>query len=99
MRKLFADWVFNLMPQDDRIFVLTGDLGYGMWDVVKKEFPKRFINVGSAEQAMVDVAIGLKLAGKIPVVYSITPFLLFRPFESLRTYINHEKIGVKMVGS
>ena len=37
--------------------------------------------------------------GKIPICYSITPFLLYRPFELIRNYINHENIPVKLVGS
>jgi len=41
----------------------------------------------------------LALEGKIPFVYSITPFLLYRPFESIRNYINREKIPVKLIGS
>jgi transketolase len=45
------------------------------------------------------MGIGIALEHKIPILYSITPFLLYRAFESLRTYINHEKIPVILVGS
>lgn len=75
-----------------------GDLGYGMFDEIRERFSNRAINTGAAEQAMVDIGIGLALENKIPICYSITPFLLYRPFESIRTYINHEKIPVKLVG-
>jgi transketolase len=40
----------------------------------------------------------MALNGKIPFVYSITTFLLYRPFETIRNYINHEKIPVKLIG-
>ena len=99
MRRTFADEVYKLMKKDDDIFVLTGDLGYGVWDMVKSEFPERYINTGAAEQSMMDIAVGLALSGKTPIVYSITPFLLWRPAETIRTYINHESIKVILVGS
>jgi transketolase len=75
-----------------------GDLGYGMFDEIRERFPDRAINTGAAEQALVDIGVGLALEGKIPVCYSITPFILYRPFETLRTYINHEKLAVKLIG-
>ena len=99
MRKQFFKQLFELMAADDRVFFITGDLGYGLADEIKQEFPSRFINTGAAEQTMMGVAVGLALSGKVPVVYSITPFLLFRPFETIRNYISHESIPVIMVGS
>ena len=81
------------------IIVLVADLGYGMFDKIKSDFPDRFFNVGAAEQAMLDIAVGLSLSGKIPFCYSITPFLLYRGYETIRNYINHESIKVILVGS
>ncbi len=99
MRRSFADALYQKMSKNSKIWVLTGDLGYKMWDKIKADFPDRFLNVGAAEQSLVGVAVGLALQGKIPIVYSITPFLLYRPFETIRNYINKEKIPVKLVGS
>ena len=99
MRKTFANELYKQMVKNDSIYLLVGDLGYGLWDKIRKDFPDRFINCGAAEMAMMDIAVGLALSDKIPFVYSITPFLLYRPFESLRLYINHENISVKLVGS
>ncbi len=98
-RPLFASLVHEQMKRNKNIWVITGDLGYVMWDEVQRDFPDRFLNTGAAEQAMMGVAVGLALQGKIPVVYSITPFLLYRPFETIRNYIDHEKIPVKLIGS
>lgn len=99
MRRTFADELLKQMKINDNIYLLTGDLGYKMWDEIRDTYPKRFINTGAAEQAMLDIACGLTLDGKIPFCYSITPFLIYRPLETIRTYINHEKLPVKLVGS
>ena len=48
---------------------------------------------------MVGIAVGLAQSGYVPVCYSITPFLLYRPFELIRNYMNYEKANVKLVGS
>lgn len=99
MRAIFAQEVHKQMAKNKKIFVLVNDLGYKMWDKIKKDYPKRFINAGAAEQSLIGIAVGLAISGKIPIVYSITTFLLYRPFETIRNYINHEKIPVKLVGS
>jgi transketolase len=83
------------MGKDERIFLITGDLGYGLWDKIRIDFPERFCNFGSSEQLMVAAAAGLATEGYIPVVYSITPFVLYRPYEFIRNYINHEQIEDK----
>jgi len=99
MRGYFAAYLYKEMQNNKNIFLITGDLGYKMWDEIKKDFPDRFINVGASEQSMMGLAVGLAIEGKIPFVYSITTFLLYRPFETIRNYINYEKIPVRLVGS
>lgn len=99
MRKDFFVLLYDLMKENPNIWALTGDLGYGGFDKIREDFPDRFVNTGAAEQSLLQIACGLALEGKIPFVYSITPFLLYRPFEVLRTYINHESIPVIMIGS
>lgn len=99
MRKSFANILHERMQTDDRIFLITGDLGFGLFDKIRADFPDRFINTGAAEQAMMGIGVGLAIEGKIPFVYSITPFLLFRAAETIRNYINHEGVPVKMIGS
>ncbi len=98
MRGWFAHELYNHMSENPNIILLTGDLGYAMFDYIRKDFPSQFINCGAAEQGMMGIAVGLALEGKIPVVYSITNFLLFRPFETIRNYVNYEKIPVKLIG-
>ena len=99
MRRKFATDLYELMKKDKNIILIVGDLGYGMLDKIRDNIPNQFYNVGAAEQSAICVGIGLALRGKIPVVYSITPFLIFRPFEAIRNYIDHESIPVIMVGA
>ena len=98
MRKDFSKLLYDEMAIEPNIILITGDLGYGLWDKIRIDYPDRFYNVGSSEQLMMGMASGLAMAGKIPVVYSITPFLLYRPFELIRNYLDHEKVPVKLVG-
>lgn len=100
-RGWFGRALYFEMQANPDIFLLTGDLGFGLFDLHQRDFPGRFINCGAAECGMVGAAVGLSISGKkiIPFCYSITPFLLYRPFEWLRNLVNHERIPVRLVGS
>jgi transketolase len=99
MRGLFGYHLYRNMLLDERVFLLTGDLGYKMFDPHSQDMPERFINCGASEQAMMGIACGLAMSGKIPFVYSITPFLLYRAYETIRNYVDHERLNVKLIGS
>lgn len=99
IRGWFGRALYEEMSKDDRIYLLTADLGYGLFDAHRDDFPDRFINVGASECAALGVGIGLALSGKVPFVYSITTFLLFRPAEWIRNYLNHEQVPVRLIGS
>lgn len=99
MRKAFQKALYKQMKENSQIFLLLGDLGYKIFDNHRAAFPQRVVNCGAAEQAMLDIAVGLAYDGKIPFCYSITPFLIYRPFETIRTYIDYENLPVKLVGS
>ena len=98
MRRDFAKMLHTEMMTNPDIYLITGDLGYGLWDQVRDDYPDRFFNVGSSEMAMMGMAIGLAMDGKVPYVYSITPFAIYRPFEMIRNYLDHENIPVNIIG-
>ena len=98
MRYKFAEVLEAQMDVNKDIFFITADLGYKIFDNILAKYPDRAMTIGAAEQVMLGMAVGLADSGKIPVVYSITPFLLYRPFEIIRTYINHERSNVKLIG-
>lgn len=99
MRNKFANDLYFIMSSDKDVVLITADLGFGLFDSIRTDMPNQFFNVGAAEQVMMDMAVGLALEKKIPVVYSITPFLIFRAMETIRNYIDHENVSVVMVGS
>jgi transketolase len=98
-RGYFAYELYEQMAKRTDLVLITGDLGFKQFDAIQKDFPDRYFNVGASEQAMVGIAVGMALRGKRPVCYSITNFMLYRPFEFIRNYVDHEKIPVIMVGA
>ena len=84
MRRKFGKILNNLAKKDKKIILLVGDIGYGIFDDFRKEHPKRFINLGICEQSLIGFASGLALEGLKPWVYTITPFLIERPFEQIK---------------
>ena len=98
MRKDFSSFLHKEMALNKRIILITADLGDGLWDKIRMDYPDRFYNVMSSEQLMLGLSVGLAMDKYIPVCYSITPFLLYRPLEWIRNYMEAEKIPVKMVG-
>ena len=99
MRKSLAEYLLKEMAVNKDIFFVTGDLGYKLWDTIRDTFPDRFYNVGASEMAGVLICVGLALEGKIPIFYSISSFAVYRPFEVIHTYLHHEQIPVKIIGS
>ena len=98
MRGFFGYELYKAMAKDESIFLISADLGYGLFNEHRIAFPERFLNTGAAEASAVGIAVGLAESGKIPIFYSITNFALYRPFETIRNYIDHEQIPVKIIG-
>lgn len=87
------------MTEDERIYFVTGDLGYTVLEQIEKEFPKRFINAGVAEQNMIGIASGLALSGKKVYVYSIIPFLTMRCYEQIRDDVCYHNLDITLLGA
>lgn len=99
MRNAFSNTMTRLACQNKKLILLTGDLGYTVFEDFIKTHPHRFINMGAAEANMMGVACGLSMQGFIPVVYSIATFATMRGFEQIRTDICVHNANVKIIGT
>ncbi len=98
MRDKFIN-VLKSYATDERLFLLTGDLGYGILEPLGNSLGNKFCNAGIAEQNMVGVSAALASEGFLPFVYSISPFIYARAFEQVRNDICFHNLPVCLVGS
>lgn len=98
MRYEFGKVICELAEKDGDIILISGDVGYRIFDEYRERFPDRFMNIGICEQSMISMASGMALEGLKPYVFSITPFLIERPFEQIKLDINQQRVNVKLVG-
>ncbi len=90
------------MTSNENIWFLAADLGSPALDRMREEFPDRFINVGIAEQNLVNVATGLALEGQIVYGYAIAPFISMRAYEQVRVNLSVSSqirpVNVNLIG-
>jgi transketolase len=98
MRVAFVDTLYKLAKKDKRIVLITGDLGFSIFEKFMDELPGQFLNAGIAEQNMTGVAAGMAIEGKIPFIYSIVPFITMRNFEQIRNDVCYQNLNIKIVG-
>ena len=98
MRRTFGKIITELANKDDKIYVLVGDIGYRVFDEFREKHSDRFINMGICEQSIISISAGMALEGLKPWVYTITPFLIERPFEQVKLDIDQQNVNVKLVG-
>lgn len=99
MRNTFADEITQLAKTDERVVLLSGDIGNKLFDQFKLVAPKRFYNCGVAEANMTGVAAGLAMLGFRPITYTITPFATVRCLEQIRVDVCYHNVPVIIVGT
>ncbi len=99
MRGKILNALLARMTTDERLFFLTGDMGINLVEPIEEAFPKRFLNVGIAEQNLIGVAAGLCNLGFLPVVYTISNFLIHRCLEQIRDDIVLHENKVILLGT
>jgi len=97
MRIQFGKTLMRLAEKDENIVLLIGDVDQEMKEF-KEKFPARFFNLGLCEQTIISMASGMALEGLRPIVYSITPFLIERPFEQIKIGIDEQNLPVILIG-
>ncbi len=98
MRRKFGKVINEIAKIDKKVILLVGDIGYGIFDDFRKNHPDRFFNMGVCEQSIIGTAAGMAIEGLKPWVYTITPFLIERPFEQIKLDIDQQNVNVNLVG-
>ncbi len=98
MRNTFVKSLTKIAEEDKNVYLLTGDLGFSVFEGFQEKFPQRFVNCGVAEQNMMGLAAGLALSGKKPYVYSIVPFVTLRCLEQIKNDVCYQNLDVKIIG-
>jgi transketolase len=102
MRDSFLERILQAMSEDESIFFVTADFGAPVLDNIREQFPKRFVNVGIAEQNLINISTGLSLEGYKVFAYAIAPFITMRCYEQIRVNLallsQVRQINVNLIG-
>jgi len=102
MRDAFLQKILMRMKRDERIFFVSADFGSPVLDHIRESYPDRFLNVGIAEQNLINVSAGLSIEGFKVFSYAIAPFITMRCFEQLRVNLallsNVREMNVNLIG-
>ncbi len=93
--KHYSEILVEIGAKNKNVVVLDADLAEscGLREFENK-FPRKFIEVGIAEQDMVSMAGGLALSGRIPIVNTYASFLTSRANEQI---FNNASEGSKII--
>jgi transketolase len=97
MRDTFINTLQELASQNDRVVLITGDLGFGVLDTYARDFANQYINVGVAEQNMTAIAAGMAMTGWKAYTYSIANFTTLRCLEQIRNDVCYHDADVCIV--
>lgn len=98
MRATFINTLIEMAEKDERVFLVTADMGFSVLEPFVERFPNRFLNSGITEQASVSMSAGLALSGYKVFCYSITPFITMRCYEQVRLDVAYMNTDVKIIG-
>src|SRR5579859_572448 len=100
MRKAYGEALVRLGAERDDVVVLSADVQSSDFSYMfEAAYPKRFINVGIAEPALVDVAVGLANGGKIPIANTFAFLFATRALEMVRTHLCYGGANVKLAAA
>lgn len=98
IRDAFFEEIYKMGQKDKNVVFITDDLDSFVMRKYKKDFPKQFINIGVAEQNLMDVAAGLAVSGKKVFTYGICTYITMRCYEQIRYAICSMKLPVVIIG-
>tara|TARA_Y100000996_G_C22506617_1_gene636682 strand:- start:24 stop:875 length:852 start_codon:yes stop_codon:yes gene_type:complete len=97
MRKTFPKVTESLMKKNKKVFCLLGDIGVFSFRNVFKNYKNRILNMSTMEQSMIGFAAGLSKIGFIPIIHTITPFLVLRSLEQIKIDFVYNKLNCNIV--
>ena len=56
MRRIFGKIINEIANKDDKVVLIVGDIGYGIFDDFRRDNPKKFFNLGICEQSIIGFA-------------------------------------------
>jgi transketolase len=100
LRQAYGEALVELGKSNENVVVLEADLGKStMTCLFAATYPKRYFQMGIAEQNMASVAAGLTLTGKTAFINSFAVFASGRPYDQIRSSICIPRLNVKICGS
>ncbi len=99
MKMAFINVLSELAERDQRVMLLTGDLGFGIFDDFASRFQRRYVNVGVAESQLIMAAAGMAAVGLRPFTYSIASFATCRCYEQIKLAVAYPRLPVTVVGA
>ena len=97
LRKQFADTMLGIGKKDKKLIVMVSDISHGILQTFNKSCKGQFYNVGICEQAIINLAAGMKKVGLYPVVHTIAPFMIERCYEQIKLDFGYQKVGVNLI--
>mgnify|MGYP006092733637 CR=1 FL=1 len=98
MRTALRDALLEIKEEDDGLYLIVGDIGFGVFEEFEKKYKKDYLNIGICEANMIGVSAGMAMNGFTPFVYTIVPFLTMRCFEQIRVDIAMHNQKVILIG-
>ena len=99
MRQVALQMIHELAKRDPRVVFLGSDLGPGVLDGLKSEFPHRFFMEGVSEANFIGMSAGLAMEGFIPYLNTIAPFFTRRAFEQIAVDLCLHNLKVRLISS
>ncbi len=100
MRTAYGEALIALGRERPDVVVLSADVSNSDYSwMFANAYPDRFLNVGIAEQSLVDVAAGIAYSGRIPFANTFAFLLTTRALESVRTHCCYGGANVKLMGA
>ena len=98
MRETLSRLVTETAKADPSVRLISGDHGAALWDLIRKEAPDQFLNVGVIEQAEIGIAAGLAKVGFKPIVYGMASFVPMRCLEQIKLDLCHSNLPIIIIG-